>query len=71
MNLPKGIKCAMDAPLSASLVSGNFFRQKSTIGTTIPAIGANNDTYCLQKRIESLTILGSIKLPPASKNITA
>ena len=27
---------------------GDFFYQKSTIGTTIAVIGANNGTYCLQ-----------------------
>ena len=30
-------------------ISGNFFYRKSTTGTTIAAIEANNDTYCLQK----------------------
>ena len=33
--------------------SGNFFYQKSTIGTTIAAIEANNGTYCLQNEWKS------------------
>ena len=62
-------------------MSGNFFFQKSTIGTTIAAIEANKDTYCLQKRIENfpLTLFGPIEihtqtqstkllLPPYSKS---
>ena len=32
--------------------SGNFFYQKSTI----TAIEANNDKYCLQKRIENFSL---------------
>ena len=36
--------------------SGNFFYCKSTIGTTIAAIEANNDTYCLQKQIEKFVL---------------
>ena len=36
--------------------SGNFFYRKSTIGTTIAAIDANNDTYFLQKRIEKFPL---------------
>ena len=36
--------------------SGDFFYWKSTIGTTIAAIEANNDTYCLQKRIEKFPL---------------
>ena len=36
--------------------SGNFFYRKLTIGTTITAIEANNDTYCLQKRIEKFPL---------------
>ena len=36
--------------------SGNFFYRKSTIGTTIAAIGANNDTYCLKKWIEKFSL---------------
>ena len=36
--------------------SGNFFYRKSTIARTIAAIEANNDTYCLQKRIEKFPL---------------
>ena len=38
------------------LHSGNFFYRKPTIGATIVAIEANNDTYCFQKRIEKLPL---------------
>ena len=36
---------------SLGFSSGNFFYQKSTTGTTIAAIEANNDTYSLQKQM--------------------
>ena len=36
--------------------SGNFFYRKSTIARKIAAIEANNDTYCLQKRIEKFPL---------------
>ena len=36
--------------------SGNFFYRKSTIGTTIGAVEANNDRYYLQKRIEKFPL---------------
>ena len=36
------------------LTSGNVFYWKSTIGTTLAATEANNDTYCLQDRVEKL-----------------
>ena len=39
-----------------NLPSGNFFYRKSTIGSTITAIEANNDTYCLQKQIEKFPL---------------
>ena len=45
------------AELSPMLFSGSLFYRKSTIGTTIAAIEANNDTYCLQKRIEKFPLL--------------
>ena len=32
--------------------SENFFYRKSTIGTTIAAVEANNDVYCFQIRVE-------------------
>ena len=44
------------------VISGNFFHRKSTIGTTIVAIGANKDTYYLQKRIEKFP-LSSLQSP--------
>ena len=37
--------------------AGTFSIGKLTIGTTIVAIKANNDTYCLQKRIENLQLV--------------
>ena len=37
-------------------VSVNFFYRKSTIGTTIAAIEAMNDTYCPEKRIEKFPL---------------
>ena len=42
-----------------SMVSGNFFYRKSHTnnGETIAAIEANNDTYCLQKRIEKFPLI--------------
>ena len=43
--------------LWTTLYSGHFVYQKSTIGTTITAIEANNDTYCLQKRIEKFPLI--------------
>ena len=36
--------------------SGNFFYRRSKIGTTIEGIEVNNDTYCLQKRIEKFPL---------------
>ena len=37
--------------------SRDFFYREPTIGTTIVVIEANNDTYCLQKRIEKLPLV--------------
>ena len=37
-------------------VSGNFFYRKSTIGTKIAAIEANNDMHCLQKRTDKFPL---------------
>ena len=39
------------------VTSGNFFYRKSTIGTTIAATEANNDTYFLQKRMEKFPLI--------------
>ena len=36
--------------------SGDYFYRKSTIGTIIAAIEANNDRYCLQNRIEKFPL---------------
>ena len=37
--------------------SGNLFYQKSTTGTTIVAIEANKDTYCLKKWTEKFPLI--------------
>ena len=42
--------------IMTKIYSGDFFYRKSTIGTTIAAIDAHNETYCLQKRIEKFPL---------------
>ena len=37
--------------------SGDFFYEKSTIGTTKAAIEANNDMYCLRKGIKKFPLV--------------
>ena len=44
-------------PLHLKFSSGNFFCRKSTMGTAIVAIDANNDTYYLQKQIEKFPLI--------------
>ena len=38
------------------LFSENFFYRMSPIGTTIAGTEENNDTYCLQKRLEKFPL---------------
>ena len=53
--------------IAHSVFSGDLFYRKSTIGITNAATEANNDTYCLRKRIEKFplhlrTVIGILKI---------
>ena len=49
----------------ANTPAGTFFCQKSTVETTVET---NNDTYCLQKRIEKFPLNHNVKWPVKREN---